>query len=79
MNGVVERVPLESVYSICGITGYGQVMAHAEVVHRLVEWWAHNGQQDEIEDLVFEYVRRDLLNRILGDTDNHGRNIAIIR
>lgn len=79
MNGVVERVPLESVYSICGITGYRQVMAHAEVVHRLVEWWAHNGQQDEIEDLVFEYVRRDLLNRILGDTDNHRRNIAIIR
>lgn len=39
----------------------------------------HNGQQDEIEDLVFEYVRRDLLNRILGNTDNHGRNIAIIR
>jgi len=79
VNGVVERVPLESVYSTCGITGYGQVMAHAEVVHRLVELWTHNGQQDEIEDLVFEYVRRDLLNRILGNTDNHGRNISIIR
>ncbi|MBF8766439.1 HipA domain-containing protein [Pseudomonas putida] len=79
VHGVVERVPLESVYSICGITGYGQVMAHTEVVRRLVELWTHNGQRDEVEDLVFEYARRDLLNRILGNTDNHGRNISIIR
>lgn len=38
-----------------------------------------NGQQDEVDDLVFEYVRRDLLNRILGNTDNHGRNTSIMR
>lgn len=38
-----------------------------------------DGQQDEVDDLVFEYVRRDLLNRILGNTDNHGRNTSIMR
>ncbi|WP_258198629.1 type II toxin-antitoxin system HipA family toxin [Pseudomonas entomophila] len=79
VDGVVERMPLESVYSVCGITGYAHPMAHAEVVHRLVGLWTDNGQQDEIDDLVFEYVRRDLLNRILGNTDNHGRNTSIIR
>ncbi|WP_434770987.1 type II toxin-antitoxin system HipA family toxin [Pseudomonas entomophila] len=79
VNGVVERIPLESVYSVCGITGYAHPMAHAEVVHRLVELWTDNGQQDEVDDLVFEYVRRDLLNRILGNTDNHGRNTSIMR
>ncbi|GEM_PF-28203 len=79
VDGVVERIPLESVYSICGITGYAQPMAHAEVVHRLVGLWIDNGQQDEVHDLVFEYVRRDLLNRILGNTDNHGRNTSIMR
>lgn len=79
VGGVVERIPLESVYSICGITGYGHSMTHVEVIHRLVELWTHNGQQDEVDDLVFEYVRRDLLNRILGNTDNHGRNTSIIR
>ena len=79
VDGVVERLPMESVYSICGITGYGHSMAHAEVVHRLVGLWTDNGQQDEVDDLVFEYVRRDLLNRILGNTDNHGRNTSIIR
>ncbi|MCE0904413.1 HipA domain-containing protein [Pseudomonas putida] len=79
VDGVVERIPLESVYSICGITGYAHPMAHAEVVHRLVGLWIDNGQQDEVDDLVFEYVRRDLLNRILGNTDNHGRNTSIMR
>ena len=38
-----------------------------------------NGQQDEVDDLVLEYVRRDLLNSILGNTDNHGRNTSIMR
>ncbi|MFK3770685.1 type II toxin-antitoxin system HipA family toxin [Pseudomonas putida] len=79
VDGGVERIPLESVYSICGITGYAHPMAHAEVVHRLVGLWIDNGQQDEVDDLVFEYVRRDLLNRILGNTDNHGRNTSIMR
>lgn len=79
VDGVVERVPLESVYSICGITGYGQSMGHSEVVRRLVSLWVENGQQDEVDDMVFDYVRRDLLNRILGNTDNHGRNTSIIR
>ncbi|NIF28525.1 HipA domain-containing protein [Pantoea sp. Tr-811] len=79
VGGVVERIPMESVYSICGVTGYGHPMAHAEVVHRLVGLWVDNGQQDEVDDLVFEYVRRDLLNRILGNTDNHGRNTSILR
>ena len=41
--------------------------------------WSDNGQQDEVDDLAFEYVRRDLLNRILGNADNHGRNTSIIR
>ncbi|WP_442793984.1 hypothetical protein [Pseudomonas sp. LAM2023] len=45
----------------------------------LIAWWIDNGQQDEVDDLVFEYVRRDLLNRILGNTDNHGRNTSIMR
>ncbi|MBK4988883.1 type II toxin-antitoxin system HipA family toxin [Pseudomonas sp. S36] len=79
VDGMVERLPVESVYSVCGVTGYGQMMKHVEVVHRLVELWTRNGQQDEVDDLVFEYVRRDLLNRILGNTDNHGRNTSIIR
>jgi serine/threonine-protein kinase HipA len=28
---------------------------------------------------VSDYLRRDLINKILGNSDNHGRNTAIIR
>jgi serine/threonine-protein kinase HipA len=32
-----------------------------------------------VPDLVADYLRRDLLNKILGNSDNHRRNTAIIR
>lgn len=78
-GGIVERIPVESIYSICGNTEPGSRMRHEDVMQRLLELWLGNGQADEIEDLVFEYVRRDLLNRILGNSDNHGRNTSIFR
>ncbi|MCH2338469.1 type II toxin-antitoxin system HipA family toxin [Pseudomonas sp. NPDC047963] len=78
-NGKVERVALESVYSLCNNTRPGSHMQHEEVIARLAQLWTEAGQQAETPDLVFEYVRRDLLNRILGNSDNHGRNTSITR
>ena len=54
-------------------------MTHLEVVQLLAGLWVRAGQQEQIEDLVAEYLRRDLINKILGNSDNHGRNTAIIR
>ncbi|KAF1053667.1 MAG: hypothetical protein GAK43_01289 [Stenotrophomonas maltophilia] len=79
VDGRVQRLPVESVYSLCGEKRPGAQMQHEDVLRRLVALWRGNGQQDEVADLVFEYVRRDLLNRILGNSDNHGRNTSIIR
>ncbi|MVV50654.1 type II toxin-antitoxin system HipA family toxin [Pseudomonas sp. PB120] len=78
-NGVVERIPVESIYSVCGNTEPGSRMNHEDVLSRLIHLWRKNGQEGELEELVFEYLRRDLLNRILGNSDNHGRNMAIFR
>lgn len=78
-DGAVGRIPMESIYSVCGNTLPGSHMRHEEVVGRLISLWRGNGQEEEIEDLVFEYIRRDLLNRILGNSDNHGRNLSILR
>ncbi|HWD33433.1 MAG TPA: HipA domain-containing protein [Pseudomonas sp.] len=78
-GGRVERIAMESIYSACANTVPGSAMRHEEVVLRLVQLWKANQQVDEIDDLVFEYVRRDLLNRILGNSDNHGRNTSIFR
>jgi serine/threonine-protein kinase HipA len=78
-GGKVERVALESVYSLCNNTRPGSHMQHEDVIARLAQLWTEAGQQAELPELVFEYVRRDLLNRILGNSDNHGRNTSITR
>ncbi|MCF6761325.1 type II toxin-antitoxin system HipA family toxin [Pseudomonas fragi] len=75
----VERYAVESIYSLAQVTEPGSAMSHLEVVQLLAGLWARAGQQDHIEDLVAEYLRRDLINKILGNSDNHGRNTAIIR
>jgi serine/threonine-protein kinase HipA len=78
-NGVVERIAVESIYSVCGNTEPGSRMNHEDVLRHLIHLWRTNGQDAELEELVLEYLRRDLLNRILGNSDNHGRNSAIFR
>ena len=37
------------------------------------------GQGKEGPDLIGDYLRRDLINKILGNADNHGRNTSILR
>lgn len=78
-QGAVERIPVESIYSVCANTVPGSRMNHEDVLGRLIGLWTSNNQIDELEELVFEYLQRDLLNRILGNSDNHGRNMAIFR
>lgn len=78
-NAMVERIPVESIYSVCENTEPGSKMNHEDVLNRLINLWRMNGQNAELEELIFEYLRRDLLNRILGNSDNHGRNMAIFR
>lgn len=75
----VEWLAVESIYSLAGVTLPGSRMDHLEVITLLSGLWSQAGQQAEIPDLVAEYLRRDLINQILGNSDNHGRNTAIIR
>lgn len=78
VNGV-ERLAVESVYSVAGVTLAGSAMSHLEVVTLLAKLWTQAGQHAQVPELVAEYLRRDLINQILGNSDNHGRNTAIIR
>ena len=75
----ILRHPVESIYSLCDVTETGAYLRHEFVLGRLGEIWTMAGQGNELFDLVVEYISRDLLNRILGNSDNHGRNISIIR
>ncbi|MGH8349658.1 MAG: HipA domain-containing protein [Pseudomonas sp.] len=75
----IERLAVESIYSLANVTKPGSAMNHMEVIRMLAGLWREVGQADRIPDLVADYLRRDLLNKILGNSDNHGRNTAIIR
>lgn len=75
----VQRLAVESVYSLCGVTEPGSRMGHLEVIDTLVALWREAGQADQVPGLIADYLRRDLINKILGNADNHGRNTAIIR
>ncbi|MFY0730049.1 type II toxin-antitoxin system HipA family toxin [Pseudomonas sp. NFX15] len=75
----VERFAVESMYSLANITTPGSAMDHMVVIRLLARLWREAGQTEQIPDLVAEYLRRDLLNKILGNSDNHGRNTSIIR
>lgn len=75
----VERLAVESIYSLAGVTIPGSYMSHLDVLQLLVNLWKQAGQAEQIPDLVADYLRRDLINKILGNSDNHGRNTSIIR
>ncbi|WP_449441120.1 HipA domain-containing protein [Pseudomonas migulae] len=75
----VERIAVESMYSLCGVSNRGGFLNHFDVVDRLVETWIAAGQESEIPDMLSEYLRRDLINQIVGNTDNHGGNLSILR
>lgn len=75
----VHRKAVESIYSLTGIVVPGSYQEHSSVFARLALLWINFGQADEVPQLAKEYIRRDLLNQILGNSDNHGRNTAIIR
>ena len=72
-DGHVQRPGMHSLYAIAGIPGYGAAVRH-EVYCRAIAKVA-NKPENEIR----EYLLRDILNLALRNTDNHGRNTAILR
>ena len=75
----VRRPGVESLYALAGCVEPGARMAHTDYLHHLVAAWNDYDQQAEVPELVAEYLRRDLLNVVLGNSDNHGRNMAVLR
>lgn len=75
----VRRIAVESIYSLAEEKEPGAYMSHLTAIEVLAELWSGVGQEAEIEDLIADYLQRDLLNQILGNSDNHGRNISVLR
>ncbi|MEQ5802042.1 HipA domain-containing protein [Halomonas sp. H10-9-1] len=83
-NGVWTRYGLESVYSLLGAAP-GTFLRHGETLRRLVGLLQAQyrvqelGGPFDVPAFVIEWVRRDLLNIAFGNSDNHGRNTALLK
>ena len=72
-SGGVDRLGVESLYSLSGITESGQPLRHDQVIVEMAQVLT------EFDAELREYIWRDLLNLALGNRDNHGRNTAILK
>jgi serine/threonine-protein kinase HipA len=73
-NGAEVRLGVESLYSIAGVLDSAVTsLRHHEVLVALA------GCVSNFESELWEYVQRDLLNLALGNRDNHGRNMAVLK
>jgi serine/threonine-protein kinase HipA len=71
--GHVERLGVESLYSVAGVSEAGQSLRHDQALIELAQVLT------DFEGELREYVWRDLFNLALGNRDNHGRNTAILK
>ena len=72
-SGGLERHGLESVCSAAEIAEYGRQGDHL-IFCAAIAASTNNPKED-----VLEYVRREILNVALRNTDNHGRNTSILK
>lgn len=72
-DGRVKRLGMQSLYTIANVFGFGKSVHHDIFCLALAQ------TATDPSATVREYILRDVLNLALRNTDNHGRNSAIIR
>ncbi len=84
LDGAWVRYGLESVYSLMGAAP-GSFLRQADTLRHLVRLLQEQhrvrelGERFDAEAFVIEWTRRDLLNIAFGNSDNHGRNTALLK
>lgn len=72
-NGAVVRHGMHSLYALANIPGFGASVHHDAYCRFLAKYVTDPATE------LREYLLRDILNLALRNTDNHGRNSAILR
>ncbi len=73
-----ERYGLESIFSVLHQPA-GSYLNHFEVLRSVVRLLEKHSEDFDREAFVCEWLARDLLNIAFGNTDNHGRNTALLK
>ncbi len=67
----VQRLPQESLASIAGLRGFGAAVSQNQLLAALRHVATHPLAE------TIEFIKRDVLNSALRNTDNHARNTAV--
>jgi serine/threonine-protein kinase HipA len=84
IDGQQQRYGLESIYSVLG-KAPGTHLNHFSVLRDLVKLLnaqyavTEEGKKFDQQNFVIEWVKRDFLNVVFGNSDNHGRNTSLIK
>lgn len=73
-----HRYGLESVYSVLNKSS-GSHLNHFEVIEDLCRLLTSIDSDFDVPQFICEWLQRDLLNIIFGNSDNHGRNTSFIK
>lgn len=73
VNGVVHRLPQESLASVCDLRGFGRRPSQHILLAGL-----RSVVTDPLGETI-EFLKRDVLNLAMGNVDNHPRNSAVQR
>ncbi|WP_395339965.1 type II toxin-antitoxin system HipA family toxin [Ningiella sp. W23] len=76
-EGLAHRVGVESIYSMLDAAA-GSYQDHFEVIESI---WTKIQPSTRMssDEFIKQYVSRDLLNLVYGNSDNHGRNISFLK
>ena len=72
-HGALHYHGLESLYSAHGVNTFWGRLRHEDNIALL-----QRISNAPIED-IFEYLKRDIVNQMLANTDNHGRNTSLLK
>jgi serine/threonine-protein kinase HipA len=73
VNDSVNRFGLESLSSVAGIAEFGRRGDHGAFCAAIARY------ATDPKSEIIEYIRRDILNAALRNTDNHGRNTSFLK
>jgi len=76
-NSLAARIGMESVYSIINAAP-GSYQNHLTVMNKVWQQIQTTTQMSRFE-FAKQYLARDLLNLVFGNSDNHGRNISFLK
>lgn len=83
-GGQIQRFGMESVYAILNKPA-GSSLNHFKCIHTLCNYLQKQYRVRELNEpfnpahFVSEWVKRDFLNVVFGNSDNHGRNTSLIK